>query len=270
MEVMGTSPLKIIMNRIILSSFVFIVLCRSLVFAKTYDLSQISKCKTIIDYNANTTIDKMDTVTFGLYPQSDASGVSKEPIEWIVLEKQGNMALLLSKYILDCKKYNEVRDDITWENCTLRNWLNNSFYYNAFSSRERNQIKTINVINNNNIDFELVNGGNNTNDNVFCLSIDEIMKFFGNGVKAPWGYQLGKNVETKGTNYARLVDNGGHNLYVKENSGGNDGNSNFWLRTPGVSQLSVADIQHNGYMITVGFIVDSYNIGVRPALWVNY
>ena len=89
------------------------------------------------EYPSNTTVDQMDTVLFGSYPQSDASGFTKEPIEWIVLDRQEDRALLLSKNILDCKNYNDTLVDTTWENCSLRNWLNTSFLLNAFDSNEQ-------------------------------------------------------------------------------------------------------------------------------------
>ena len=50
----------------------------------------------------------------------------KQPIKWIVLEANENEALLISLYGLDCKEYDNHKDsnDITWENCDLRKWLN--------------------------------------------------------------------------------------------------------------------------------------------------
>ncbi len=230
--------------------------------------------KLVTEYDDNTTIDEMETVTFGSYPQLDASGSKKKPIEWIVLDRKGNRALLLSKYILDCKCYNKEYKDITWETCYLRRWLNNDFYYQAFDSNEQNKIKTTNVINNNNIDYG-TNGGNNTKDKIFCLSIEEIRRYFGNGIKEGYGYQLGKKVATKGTVYAMSVDNNGYNLYVYGGSGESEynwaiGNSTFWLRSPGNDLNASAFVLFIGHLDMAGFIVDSPRLGVRPALWVSY
>ena len=44
---------------------------------------------------------------------------------------------LIQKNLEGHKKYNEELTDITWENCTLRYWLNNSFYNTAFSSSDK-------------------------------------------------------------------------------------------------------------------------------------
>ena len=258
------------MKKIKFLTLLFVSAIGSEVMSKAYDLSQISQVKLVSEYTAETNVDEMDTVIFGSYPQSDASGNTKEPIEWIVLDRQGDKILLLSKYILDCKRYNNEYKDVTWETCTLRNWLNNDFYNSAFSSSEQNKIETTNVINNNNIDHG-TNGGNNTNDKIFCLSIDEVRKYFGVGTKADDGYQLGKNVATQGTNFAKSEDNNGNKLYVSvyHSSEWYFGNSSFLLRSLGAAQGVASSVNSNGYLYTSGYIVDIRNSGVRPALWIK-
>ena len=111
----------------------------------------------VTSYSKDTTIDQMETVKFGSYYQSN--GFTKEPIEWIVLDRQGGRALLLSKYILDCKCYSNEHKDVTWETCDLRKWLNNDFYNQAFSGSEQGKILSTNVINNNS--KYKTKGGNN-------------------------------------------------------------------------------------------------------------
>ena len=64
---------------------------------------------------------KGDIIKFGKYPQ-DRNG-SKSPIEWLVLDVKGNEALLISRYGLDCKPYDQKFTDTTWEDCDLRKWL---------------------------------------------------------------------------------------------------------------------------------------------------
>ena len=64
-----------------------------------------------------------------------------EEIEWRVLDIEGNQVLLLSEYVLDVQPYHDVPcDSILWEDCTLRQWLNGTFYEGAFSDEEREQI----------------------------------------------------------------------------------------------------------------------------------
>ena len=116
-----------------------------------------------------------DIITFGSYEQDNVSSNGKEPIEWIVLSNDGEKMLLLSKYALDCKQYNTEDTEITWENCTLRNWLNGSFYNTAFSEKEKLMIKKTIVVNDDNPESG-TKGGNNTSDNIFLLSIDDMKK----------------------------------------------------------------------------------------------
>lgn len=88
-------------------------------------------------------------VTFGEYPQTTA-GEDMTPIEWLVLARNGNKALLISRYGLDAQKYNTINTGVTWEKCTLRTWLNNAFYNKAFNSAEQTAILITNVDNSKN------------------------------------------------------------------------------------------------------------------------
>lgn len=166
------------MKKLLLSIVVIILSSSSVIFSKSYDLSKISRVKPVKTYSVETTVDQMDTVTFGSYPQSDSSGVVKEPIEWLVLDRYNNKFLLLSKYILDCKYYENSYSVTTWETCTLRSFLNNDFYNQAFSVSEQNQIQTTHNVNKDAVTYPYnissgTYGGNDTYDKVFCLSFDE-------------------------------------------------------------------------------------------------
>ena len=77
---------------------------------------------------------------FGSYPQ-EKDGTEK-PIEWMVMKKERNKVLLLSKYILDVKPYNEKCEEVTWETSDIRNWLNVKFYRTAFNNIEKEKIQT--------------------------------------------------------------------------------------------------------------------------------
>jgi len=48
--------------------------------------------------------------------------------DWRVLDVQDNQALILSELVLETRSYNEKTKDITWEECSLRRYLNNDFY----------------------------------------------------------------------------------------------------------------------------------------------
>lgn len=47
---------------------------------------------------------------------------------WQVLEIKGGKALILSERILEQRAYNHTNTDITWANCSLREYLNGDFY----------------------------------------------------------------------------------------------------------------------------------------------
>ena len=88
-----------------------------------------------------------DIVEFGHYWQEDTNGDGvadendeKTPIRWQVLERNGDELLLLADKILDRKAYNDEYTSITWEDCTLRTWLNSDFYNSAFSSAEKAEL----------------------------------------------------------------------------------------------------------------------------------
>ena len=98
-----------------------------------------------------------DCIWFGNYWQSD--GETKEPIKWRVLSVDGDDAFLLADQNLDCQPYNTKRKSVTWENCTLRTWLNSTFYQNAFSGAEQAAVRTTTVVNEDN-PFSGREGGN--------------------------------------------------------------------------------------------------------------
>lgn len=79
-----------------------------------------------------------DVVTFGHYTQG-ALG-SNSPIEWYVVEKDGNRVMLLAKYGLDSQKYDDKNTETTWEGSGLYKWLNKQFMENAFSDGEKDLI----------------------------------------------------------------------------------------------------------------------------------
>lgn len=118
-----------------------------------------------------------DIVYFGSYEQDNDLENGTEPVEWYVLDKTDGEATLLAVYLLDCQPYHEADENITWENCDLRGWLNDEFYNTAFSKEEQAVIVDAKVVNENNPLFD-TKGGHNTTDKVWLLSLGEIEKYF--------------------------------------------------------------------------------------------
>ena len=81
-----------------------------------------------------------DIMTFGHYEQDGDLSDGTENIEWTVLDVQENSALLISRYGLDSVQYNTERAEVTWETCSLREWLNGDFLCAAFSEEEQETI----------------------------------------------------------------------------------------------------------------------------------
>ncbi len=86
-----------------------------------------------------------DTITFGTWEQDNNLSNGTEPIEWIVLEVQGDRAFVLSRYGLVHARYVTNSNHQTWANSTLRATLNQDFFNSAFTNEEKDAILTTHV-----------------------------------------------------------------------------------------------------------------------------
>ncbi len=132
-----------------------------------------------------------DVCFFGVYEQDNDLNDGKEPIEWLVLDIEGDKALLLSKYGLDAKPYNATYADVTWETCTLRAWLNDDFLKTAFTEDEQKAIFTTDVDNSANKYSDRVNiitsviyDENSLNDRMLVINDTVYLGTRENGIKA--------------------------------------------------------------------------------------
>ncbi len=185
-----------------------------------------------------------------------------ERIKWRVLQNNGSTLFVVTDKAIDCKDYNEEYTEITWETSTVRNWLNNSFYNTAFSRSEQGAIVMQNVVNEDNPEYG-TEGGNNTSDNVYLLSIGEV-------TNAAYGFCSDYSVSSASrwvqpSSYARAR---GTYTYNDSYTGGND-NCWWWLRSPGVNSSIAANVNDNGYVNRYGVNVYDINDGVCPALHIN-
>ena len=187
-----------------------------------------------------------ETIEFGNYPQ-DKDGTEK-PIEWIVMKNEGNQVLLLSKYVLDAKSYNEELEAVTWETSDIRQWLNNEFYTTAFNKSEKAKIQTSLIKNEYNSEHG-TSGGNDTEDKVFLLSEKEAETLFSNDDERI----------AKATGYAEKSG-----AYVNEKK-----EAVWWLRSPGDDSNVAAEVDCGGCIYEYGCYVDRSIDGVRPALHLN-
>lgn len=190
-------------------------------------------------------------VQFGKYPQTK-EGTDQTPIDWQVLEYDpvAEKALLVSKNILDAMPYNYEFTKITWEQCSLRNWLNNEFIDKAFDDEEKDIILSTTVDNSKSQGYVEKSGyeewdvadGLVTEDRVFLLSFTEAWKYF----------QSEEDRKSQTTEYARKKD-----IRVPD----------WWLRTSrndGAEAIAVNWEGHrNSYSVRYQYV------GVRPAIWID-
>jgi len=174
-------------------------------------------------------------------------------IEWLVLEKKEDRVLLLSRFVLFDRKYNDELASTTWEISSIRSYLNNEFF-NSFAPEERERIAETKVINDDRM-YQFAFGelwiriqdwpvpaGNDTYDRVFLLSYDEQRGFFAND----------------SDRRARMTDD-----HPKHDSGYD--HWWWWLRSPGGCTFTAAVVSTEGQDIAGYEVIRE--IGVRPALW---
>lgn len=203
-----------------------------------------------IIFPASAQVKTGDVITFGHYEQDNDLSNGSEPIEWLVLTEEEGRMLLISRYGLDGMPYHSSFAEITWKNCWLRQWLNGEFYETAFTDAEQEVIEE--VINRTPANPEAgTDGGDDTADSVFLLSLDEVFRYFPSV----------KSRTCKATDFAKgkdvLVD------WVNED------NSFWWLRSPGYSPYSAAIVYSNGLLYMYGSSVTNSARVVRPAIWLR-
>jgi uncharacterized protein YjdB len=265
-----------------------------------------------------------EIVYFGKYPQSDlgkthpstgTSGVDWvaaaatdyftnanlgthyykiEPIAWQVLENAGGELFLLARDGLDAEPYNVTYEQIRWEGCTLRAWLNNSttgFLGKAFTAGEKSSINTKTLQNYEHPDY-IAGGGSyppgqkptnaveeevETNDKVFLLSVPEALNT-SYGFAADYAVNDNPYAEDETrvawpTAYAKGQ---GAIYYDFEQWQGDedldpllekyDGSTIWWLRSPGTRDDYAAYVHDFGHVYSRGYGVDQGGFAVRPAL----
>ena len=186
------------------------------------------------------------TIEFGRYP-FEADGTEK-PIRWIVLRREEGRALLLSAYGLDAKPYNEKFEAVTWETCTLRRWLNREFFETAFTEDEKRRILLTKLQNEDDPRYQTP-GGNDTEDRVFLLSVQEVEEYL------PEELVRRKKATPNTVNLGAL--------------NGCNGNCWWWLRSSGDDPYTAAGVYGSGDIDDIGLYVYVSKSGVCPALWIK-
>ena len=172
------------------------------------------------------------TVTLGEYEQDNNQSNGAEPIEWIVLAKEDDKFLIVSKHILDYRQFHDTTQLVPWRERALRLWLNETFYSTAFSAEEKQAVALTRLTDVSSEDY------------VFLLSYQEC------------GYFISKE-DRAGTPTAYAEAQG----CVEEGYVGSVFTYPYWIRGSKyiVCRVAGASGSDNGYK----------KEGVRPAMWVD-
>jgi len=177
--------------------------------------------------------------------------------DWLVLDVNDGNALIISNNIIEQREYNVKRKNVTWEKCTLRKYLNGEFL-RKFSAADRKKISETLISNNNT--WVSTDGGKDTKDKIFLLSLEEADKYFGNS----GDYQNIKRINSKDEE-----DTKGHYLSNSHNDSRisklDNGAFEWWLRSPGGVSDTAAFVERKGFIFFNGCLVNG-KFGVRPAL----
>lgn len=172
---------------------------------------------------------KMSIDTADTDESTEGDGITIGGITWTVIAVDGPCALVLADKSIGKQAYNKQCEEVTWETCTLRKWLNED-YYNKLSEAERSMI--VEVENNNPDNIETgISGGNRTKDKVFILSLDEVNNY------------LAKESDRAIGDY-------------------------WWIRTPAEEERQALVIRDDGSVLTDDGWVE-FKYSVRPAMWIK-
>lgn len=184
-----------------------------------------------------------DILSFGKYEQDNDTENGNESIEWIVLDHQKGFITMISRYALDVQPYHEEPVEITWEESSLRKWLNDDFYNSAFSEAEKAMI--IPAHNENPIlDGQSVDE-TATDDMVYLLNNTEAGQLFGSDDAR----------RAEATAYA-----------VQRGADLEDGYASWWLRSSGYDLRNAAYVYSDGAVHHNGIYVSSTQDAVRPVI----
>ncbi len=196
-----------------------------------------------------------------------------EKIRWRVLKNNGETLFVMADKGIDCKAYNNVNESVDWEHCTIRGWLNNDFYNTAFDSIEQKAIIPHEVENRPVPGKYMKDGGNNTIDKIYLLSIPEL-RFPAYGLwddRMDWGHnkrdkKINRRIKASDYTHAR-----GAWVCTDTRVAGRacKNNCRWWLRSPCKYTKYGAEVLETGQIIDVGCYTYIFNNAVVPVMHIS-
>jgi hypothetical protein len=190
--------------------------------------------------------------------------------EWRILEVQDGRALIITDRVIESRTYhNTWETNITWADSDIRAFLNSEFL-NRFSTTDKARIIQVTNTTPNNPWFGTI-GGAATQDRIFLLSIDEVVRYFGDSGRLAnrLTHGAGTNWINDRYNEVRIANHAGQAFDGWKITSGDP--SRWWLRSQGFSGSGPAGVDGGGFIRLYGFGQNAFDGfgGVRPALWLN-
>ncbi len=174
-----------------------------------------------------------------------------EPIKWRIIERADGEALMIADMIINAHEFNTTTSGAksssanSWELSTVRKWLNENFYEEAFTAEERKLILKSTVSNGEDVA--------QTEDYIYLASREEIEN-------PAYGFAEKSDRIFKATDYARA------NGATVAMASSIKGNGYFWLRTPSANAVNNALYVKNDGSVASGDFVNSTTYGILPML----
>lgn len=169
-----------------------------------------------------------NNLLFGRYEQNDIFD-NKEQIKWIVLEENDDNILLLSKYILDYRHFDN-------------DYLNNDFFNIAFDDNEKDKIIS-----------------KDGKDKIFLIDEKSLLEYrdaYNKKHEKIYGVDLLSSI---GTNYARHKG-----LPVSNNN-----DEYYYHGSYMIDNNKIVDYLGNIMDLDKSLNIDNFKCGIRPAIWVK-
>ena len=205
--------------------------------------------------------------------------------DWYVLDKQDGKMLMLTEKVIEKRAYHSKEVAITWETSDMRKYLNGEFYHSFKEADRERIIETVNENHDNS--WYGTNGGNPTTDRIFLLSIEEVLKYFGDSGQIKTRYMY-PNCDWCKDEFLPWLDD---EYNINRRAVDETGIVRHWeLRSPGSNERCVASVSgfcgdgfDQGAIFVSGncelsedghFQLDASggltgDKGVRPALWLK-
>lgn len=235
-------------------------------------------------------IKKGDIIYFGRYYQDETEQLEELPWEVLEVDEEKEKALLLTRDIIDFAVYQSDwrKTKALWSESSIREKLNKKFLEEAFTEVERNTILTTHIMPSTTMEYGF-SSGDATDDKIFILSLQEVLKYLTPGIKIE---RVDLTKEPKNIMYKDAISQckecniDGWYMYrldttrltkyltgymAAEGKLPKNGSWMWWLRTPGGSEERVCVVGSEGAktISLFGIEMDVDFVGICPAMWIS-